>query len=68
VAPEALAEGGGGFGGTTTTVRCFEDNALAKFVLEGDGKGQVRWSTTAAPATPILIVDLIARIADVREG
>jgi hypothetical protein len=41
-----------GLGGTTTTVRCFEDNALAKFVLDGGGKGYVRRSTAAAPATP----------------
>jgi hypothetical protein len=56
-----------GLGGTTTTVRCFEDNALAKFVLDGGGKGYVRRSTAAAPATP-LMVDLTARIADVPAG
>jgi hypothetical protein len=55
-------------GGTTTTVRCFEDNALANFVLEGGGKGYVRRSTAAAPATPTLTVDLTATIADVPAG
>ena len=38
-------------------------NAAAQFVLEGDGKGYVRGSTAAAPATPTLMVDLIVRIA-----
>jgi hypothetical protein len=61
-------EGGGRLGGATTTVHCFEDNALAKFALEGGGKGYVRRSTAAAPATPTLMVDLTATIADIHAG
>jgi hypothetical protein len=41
---------------------------LAKFVLEVGGKGYVRRSTAAAPATHTLMVDLTATIADVPAG
>jgi regulator of ribonuclease activity A len=40
------------FSGTITTLRCFEDNALAKSVLGEDGKDAFSSSTAAAPSTP----------------
>jgi regulator of ribonuclease activity A len=51
------------FGGTITTVRCFEDNALAKAVLEEDGNGRVLVVDGGGSLHTALMGDMIARIA-----
>jgi regulator of ribonuclease activity A len=51
------------FGGTITTVRCFEDNALVKSILGEDGVGRVLVVDGGGSIHTALIGDIIAKIA-----
>ena len=51
------------FGGTITTVRCFEDNALVKSVLSEDGEGHVLVVDGGGSIHTALMGDVIAKIA-----
>ena len=51
------------FGGTITTVRCLEDNALAKSVLGEDGAGRVLVVDGGGSIHTALMGDMIAKIA-----
>jgi len=51
------------FGGTITTVRCFEDNALVKSILGEDGEGRVLVVDGGGSIHTALIGDIIAKIA-----
>ena len=48
------------FGGTITTVRCFEDNALVKSVLSEDGEGHVLVVDGGGSIHTALMGDVIA--------
>src|SRR5215207_4379358 len=51
------------FGGTITTVRCFEDNALVKSILGEDGEGRVLVVDGGGSIHTALMGDMIAKIA-----
>ena len=51
------------FGGTITTVRCFEDNALVKSILGEDGMGRVLVVDGGGSIHTALMGDMIAKIA-----
>ncbi|MBT1001597.1 ribonuclease E activity regulator RraA [Paenarthrobacter sp. DKR-5] len=55
------------FSGPVRTVRCFEDNALLKSVLQGDGGGAVLVVDGGASLASALMGDMIAESA-VRNG
>ena len=51
------------FGGTITTVRCFEDNALVKSILSESGEGRVLVVDGGGSIHTALMGDMIAKIA-----
>jgi regulator of ribonuclease activity A len=51
------------FGGTITTVRCFDDNVLVKSILGEDGEGRVLVVDGGGSMHTALMGDMIAEIA-----
>ena len=51
------------FGGTITTVRCFDDNVLVKSILGEDGEGRVLVVDGSGSVHTALMGDMIAEIA-----